>query len=315
VGDIAPIGFVRDAFYYLDYVTDNEAYTATVDFETGRMLVQPALVTQRFAGTNASPEWSPDGHRLLYISRRGEVGPGYNIPAIRDMTTGEERDLAPDLRFINMAGWSPDGQSIIAFGWGPRINGLFRIDAETSQTTMLVESGPEGRMVPRLCPDMKTLLYLYSPRQGQVAIGMRNLDTGEEKMVTPVNHGLCWSLSRDGRLLAFLGSDEATKEYVLKVMPLAGGEARELMKLKDPWRLTWIPDNRNLLLQRGEFPNISVYRVPIDGGKPLELDLKIRGMQQARVHPDRRQIAFWARNSKSEIWVMENFLPASKAAR
>jgi len=33
------------------------------------------------------------------------------------------------------------------------------------------------------------------------------------------------------------------------------------------------------------------------------------------IHPDGRQIAFTAGEVKEEVWVMENFLPALKAAK
>jgi hypothetical protein len=55
--------------------------------------------------------------------------------------------------------------------------------------------------------------------------------------------------------------------------------------------------------------------VPAQGGTPLKLDLSVPKMGSFALHPDNRRFVFSViEESKSELWVMENFLPPLKAA-
>ncbi|MCX6376441.1 MAG: hypothetical protein NTU88_10495, partial [Armatimonadetes bacterium] len=54
-----------------------------------------------------------------------------------------------------------------------------------------------------------------------------------------------------------------------------------------------------------------LWSVSVQGGEPRKLDLTAENMRDLSVHPDGRQIAFTAGQTKSEVWVMENFLPAN----
>jgi len=311
LGRIWPLGFMRDgAYYYTLLIGGPDVYIATVDVATGKVLAPPGLIPQRFLGSNVGPGWSPDGKRLLYISRRGPVGPAFNIPTIRSMETGRERDLSPKLNFLNQARWSPDGRSILAICYDRTDRrGICRIDAETSEVTLLVENkAGENRLLPKGCPDGKSIIYYYVAGSGKLrSIRMHNLETGEEKDVL---RDVAWrfDLSRDGRQLAFHTEDPATKEMVLKVMPLAGGEPRELFRSKElDVAVAWTPDGRRVLLESGD----SLWSIPVDDGKPQKIDLGMKGVRGARLHPDGRRLAFWVEDPewRNELWVMEHFLP------
>jgi Tol biopolymer transport system component len=59
-----------------------------------------------------------------------------------------------------------------------------------------------------------------------------------------------------------------------------------------------------------------LWRVPAEGGTPQKVGLAIGPPWIVRVHPDGQRIAFIAGEPmRSEVWVMENFLPVTKAAR
>ena len=155
--DSEVLGFAPDGSLY--YKTDTSLgglYNGEVDLETGKVLVPPAPVTTRYTGPPSQPTWSPDGRNLLYLSRRGSIGPGNNILTIRSAATGEERFLSPRLRYVNQISWAPDGRSVIALGMTETENGIFRIDTETSGITKLADGG----LAPKLCPDGKTLVFV-----------------------------------------------------------------------------------------------------------------------------------------------------------
>jgi hypothetical protein len=102
------------SFYYNVDMGGRDVHLVRVDPASGKVLAAPRLVPERFLGANVAPEWSPDGKYLLYVSRRGPIGPAFNIPMIRSMETGGTRELATGLLFLNQVRWSLDGRSLLA---------------------------------------------------------------------------------------------------------------------------------------------------------------------------------------------------------
>jgi len=302
--DSEVIGFAPNgSFYYKTQTSLGRLYSGEVDLETGKVLVPPAPVTTRYTGPPSQPTWSPDGRNLLYISRSGIVGPGKNILTIRSAATGEERFLSPRLRLVNQASWAPDGRSIIALGITETGIGMFRIDAETSGITKLGIGG----VAPKLCPDGKTLVFVT----GGPSIRKRNLETGEESEVLKVGT-MSYGLSPDGRDVVF------QVDGVVKIIPLNGGEPREIFRgsAKSNYGLMWTRDGRNIIIRLHTGANSEIWRVPAQGGTPLKLDLSVPKMMFFALHPDNRRFVFSVdEGSKSELWVLENFLPPTKAAK
>jgi Tol biopolymer transport system component len=291
------LGFAPDGSFY--YKTDTRLggfYNGEVDLETGKVLVPPAPVTTRYTGPPSMPTWSPDGRNLAYLSRRGDIGPGNNILTIRSTATGEERFLSPRLRFVNQISWAPDGRSIIALGITETEDGLFRIDTETSEITNLAG---KGRYAPHLCPDGKTLVFV---KEGPI-ITKRNLDTGEESEVVKVGT-IFYDLSPDGREVVF------QLDGAVKTVSLNGGEPRELFRgLAKYYNLEWTRDSRYIIAQARNAASNEIWRVPAQGGTPLKLELSVPNLMFFALHPDNRRFVFSVdEKSKSELWVLENFL-------
>jgi len=292
------LGFAPDGSLYYKTVTRlGGLYNGAVDLETGKVLVPPAPVTTRYTGPPSQPTWSPDGRNLLYLSRRGGIGPGNNILTIRSTATGEERFLSPRLRFVNQISWAPDGRSVLALGITETGGGIFRIDTETSEITKLRDRGS----FPNLCPDGKTLVF-----RGEGGITKRNLDTGEESEVVKPG-SMYYDLSPDGREVVFQAKG------AVKTVSLNGGEPRELFRgLAQYYRLRWTRDGRYIIAQARDPASREIWLVPAQGGTPLKLDLSVPKLDFFTLHPDNRRFAFSVdEESKSELWVLENFLPAA----
>jgi Tol biopolymer transport system component len=100
-------------------------------------------------------------------------------------------------------------------------------------------------------------------------------------------------------------------------MPAAGGEARDLLRgvpLPFPAPIAWAPDGRSILFVPWPGPRESkteLWSISVQGGEPRKLELTAENMSHLCVHPDGRHIAFTAGRNRSEVWVMENFLPAN----
>lgn len=79
----------------------------------------------------------------------------------------------------------------------------------------------------------------------------------------------------------------------------------------------WTPDGRQLLFVRRslEERKFELWRIRAEGGEPQGIGLTVGSMSQISVHPDGRRIAYNAGDWKTEVWMMENFLPAQRAAK
>ncbi|MCX5646449.1 MAG: hypothetical protein NTZ17_17480 [Phycisphaerae bacterium] len=311
--DSEVIGFAPDGSLYYKTVTRlGGLYTGAVDLETGKVLVPPAPVTTRYTGAPSQLTWSLDGRNLAYISRWGK-GPGNNILTIRSTATGEERFLSPRLRSVSHISWAPDGRSVIVLGLTGTEGGVFRIDTETSAINKLVG---EQLWAPLLCPDGKTLVCVRRAEGADgPSIRKRDLDTGEESEVVKDTKGRIWyyDLSPDGREVVF------QVKGAVKTVSLSGGEPRELFRgLAQDYELRWTRDGRYIIARATGTASSEIWRVPAQGGTPLKLDLSVPKMEPCSfmLHPDNRRFAFSVNEGdKSELWVLENFLPAGMGVK
>lgn len=341
LGRFGPLGLTGEgAFYYGVAAGIRDAYMATFDPVTGRVAGPPTPVSQRFVGSNTLPAWSPDGKYLAYLSRRGSVPDSLGPPVlvIRSLVTGEEREVSPKLTFQppwSPLSWFPDDRFILAAGSVKSRQGLYQIDAQTGEVTPIVRSEPGTRAVlPAVSPDGKTIFYLREELATETStIVARDVESGRGKVVYRaakpdlVNN---FAVSPDGQRLAFALFERTAGSEALKVLPTAGGEPRDLLRIQVPkkqdhsisgWAgVAWTPDGAHLLFARwvnyvqGD-PTVEFWRVPAEGGEPQKLGLATERPWGLRLHPDGRRIAFTAGSLKTEVWVLENFLPALKAAQ
>ena len=300
------LGFTPDgSLYYKTLTPLGNLYFGEVDLETGKVLVPPAQITTRFNGPPSRINWSPDGRSLLYVSGGFEIDHGNNNLTIRSNETGEEHFLSTRLLKIWDIYWAPDSRSILASGMTVKENALFRIDTETGEITKLAD----GRWAPRLSPDGKTMVYM-----GNGGITKRNLDTGEESVGVKAGTKVLNNyndLSPDCQTAVF------QENGTIYTVSLNGGEPRNLFPgLTHYYDLRWTRDGHNIIAQA--LDNISglyaatseIWRIPVQGGTPLKLDLSIPKMEFFALHPDNRHFAFSINDgTREELWVMENFLP------
>ncbi len=340
-GDMRPIGFVQNGSYmYRSRAVAADIYTAGINVTTGQLLSAP--VPMGTVGFNETVDWSPDGKYIAYGSS-GAI-------RIRTLETGKERELANKLTPFDCVRWSPDGRSLLVSGLRayrpedlPLTRRVYRVDAATGETTILLDTKDEyGVGMAELSPDGKTLYYWHL--YWQKGIVRRDIATGQEKTIFPYlyNGGwVSWALSPNGEFVV-TGSNEGTGQKgpegwmeggVKKVLlvPSQGGQPTELVRWdQEPSSyLTdtrWSPDGKTVLfmlhrvsISGKDLKGINeLWQVSAGGGEPrkiMETDLGMLARRGFRVHPDGQQIAFPAGvGSHGGLWVMENFLPAAKAA-
>ena len=322
-----PMGFTRSgAFFYAVNNNVGDVKIVEVDPVSGNVVSPPKSASQR--GNTWSPAWSPDGRFLAYILVRE---PNRAV-IVRSLDTGEEREFEVGERTVGLGAslhWLPDGKAVAVPAFEPgKGESLVRVDVQTGRITTLMPL-PAGVGFPKFdfSPDGNTAYYVKPPalpggNAGRVVA--RDLKSGQEVDVIErpgLNRGI---VSPDGRRLLIGVNEKGTQ--ILLIMPAAGGEARELLRVDgekevpfwgSPW---WTPDGRSVAFLKGvkgKTPNQwDLWRVAAEGGEPQRLGLTVgQQMGGLRPHPDGRRLATTDFKVNLEVWVMENFLPPAKAAK
>ena len=245
------------------------------------------------------------------------------------MDTGQVRKLAQTLPYLRTPQWAPDGGSFLVAGRDSKgRDGVYQVDAKTGSVSSVVYTNSLGA-APRWSPDARKIYYV---NRAASSIVERELASGAEREV--IRHPRLWrevNFSPDGRYLAVqTGVDPSTKTSSLLLVPVAGGEPRELVRLTEPdgWgdygTTAWTPDGKAVLKVKRNGSGTELLLVPVTGGPPRKLDIDsdswTRGAQGGMdqgfsLSPDGQKIAFLMGKSASEVWAIENFLPAIKASK
>jgi Tol biopolymer transport system component/beta-lactamase regulating signal transducer with metallopeptidase domain len=318
MGAWEPLGLTRNgALYYAQQSGIMDVYVADLDPATGKLLAPPQPANPRLEGANCAPAWSPDGRYLAYLSAerkalRYGIGDRARILSILAVEGGDTREFALK-EAIYQPSWSRDGRALLVVG-----GGVSRIDAQTGTANAIPNTGNRRGEV-YWSPDGETIFFRESG-----GIKTRDLGTGRDKELHRADGIRTLAVSPDGRQLAFQAKDRETQAWALKVMPVAGGEPRELLRVKESEQIAtvaWMPDGRHLLFARGSWQMdprkraAEVWRIPVAGGAPQRLGLAMDRLRGLSVHPDGRRIAFTAGLPEVEIWVMENLFPAAQTVQ
>ncbi len=332
VGQVRALGFTeKGAFYYGVEIGTSDVYLATLDMTTCKLSGAPSPFARRYVGSSSLPYWSPDGQYLAYVSQRGArpVGLGSSVIVIHSIKTGEEREISLKLSYFGLGPWSPDGRSLLMSGSDTTGHqGIFRIDVGTASVTPILLSEPGTSAISSdWSPDGKAVFFWrYLGSAKSISIVERDLETGREKELYRAafpSYIVGLTLSPDGRQLAFrLDATDNNAPEALMVIPTSGGEPRKLLGLREPeyfsfGSITWTPDSHYIVFAKTQvsLQKTGLWRIPAEGGAPEKLELAMDSVSGLRFHPDGQRIAFTAGLNKSEVWVMENFLPARKASR
>jgi Tol biopolymer transport system component len=333
MGRITPLGFSENGdLYYAIYTSMNDVYTASLDLEKNSLSTLPKRTEELFMGDNSSPDFSPDGKYLAYISRR-TYGPGRFEPlaiCILSLASGEKRELFPDLEHMRFISWSSDGINFFSYGFDRKgRTGLYSIDALTGETGFILMCKPNEEFIPEIdvFPDGKRIVYKKYERGkagtgGIMSIIVRDIQSGKEEEIyhqENASESHYVALSSDGKWIAFddwTALDDRVQLRVLKVIETKGGKPRELYRMKSGETFTsfdWRPETREIFFTKAisEKPN-QLWRVNLERGEPERIDLSMRRLRQLRFHPDGQRIAFSAGYIEAEVWVMENLLRLEK---
>jgi len=316
------LGVTRSgALYYVTGGPTTNIYNVELDSSV-KADGAPVLGTARFVNGNSEPKWSRDGGSLAY--RRGPT------IVVRSVKSGDERPVPTSLAVALLAGWFPDGQSVLALSHSLEdgITMFHRVDITTGSTEMLFSV--RDRRPPRtnsarpdLSPDGKHIFYVDRSQEperlmrfdsdSRTAVELtRASGPGEAQQFVAV------AVSPDGAHVAIRASGW------LSVMPASGGELRRVIRPggggASSWELVWTPDQRHLLFmsrenEGGVDHEKKLFRVPVGGGVREEIGLT-GNINFLAPHPGGRRLTYRNYDDRPfELWALENFLPKPGASK
>lgn len=207
--------------------------------------LQSQTASPRIALNGASPEVSPDGTRVLFVSDRGGQGQIYIMNAdgsnVRQLTSAASGALSP--------AWSADGKRFAFVRRDASAAHIYIMNADGTGLT-LVENSENG-WSPQWSPDGRKLAFTTVGSPARTVFTM-NLDGSAKTLISPEQaFDLSPSWSPDGRQIgvtAFTrGATPATRGEHIVLMNADGTNRRELdLQLGTDIQAgpVWAPDGR-----------------------------------------------------------------------
>jgi Tol biopolymer transport system component len=313
---IWPQGFSQDAFFFVQMPERLKAHTARIDPVASRLTTPlTPIVPATSMDWTSFMTWSPNGDRLAYMAGNDLV--------IRSLATGAERRIATGFSALGTGAlvWSPVAEhvAIQCADHAAGTIGIHLIHLASGDVELVIPSdGAVQTFQPRWSPDGRAL-YVGRRESGRPGIGIVRFElaTREEREVFRIERYGGFALHPDGRHLAVgqRGGSPGEEDRVI-VVPVEGGEPRELIRIPAPGALSrgnagldWSPDGRSLLI--GGNPDAehrrTIWLVDHDGARIRELATFVSdgGMQvRPRFHPGGREIGVVAGRNRWEIWTL-----------
>ncbi len=301
-----------------------DVYEARLDVASGRLIQKAEKIAAKVVGDNFDPLYSPDGRWMSYLSNRNfGYRYGSTLIVIRDLASGQERDLAVPFENVRRLAWSPDSSSLLFLGKPrDRFYGVYRIGVGGGEAEFLFQAiGADGEMYKARnlfwMPDGRSVHYRAGSRGGTNWI--HDLSTGERHQILTGEEFGRLTPSPDGSRFAVIVQDEF--DQYMFTRDLENGQQPELWRMRSedgympPSVAAWTPDRKTILHWRRKMPRpavVELWAVPADGGEARRTELWVedltRPVETLSLHPDGERITFSAGNPKHEIWKLSNFL-------
>lgn len=277
----------------------------------GKAVISQPSTASGWHGMGEGVRFSPDGRRVLITLAQGHL-------LMRSLEDGSESRIAPQMKGWSRVEWASDGASLLISGAGlDGKMGLHRVDVHSGAAT-LVAAAEDGlstcfaSFVPS--PDGKSAYCA-------VASGISVIDLGTGNIRRSVLARTAYAVqdmrfSHDGKKLALFGGG------AVDIVDLATGRFQEIVRAPGNYLGgDWSPDDRFLLTTwcAGRYHSdmsTELVKLPVDGGPPSRtaLDGHYIGL---RLSPDGKRAATtrWGAEQRNQVWVLENFLPATVAQK
>lgn len=317
VGLIKPLGSTRiGSLYFSTPGSWWDIYTVIIDPKTGKITEPPTEVPLPYQGYNRHPAWSPDGKYLAYVSDLREMKRP-NILYIYTKKTGSSKEFIQKDAYL-IPCWFPDSQSIL-------VNHTDVLKIATGEIIPFIQLNKDEEVYGRIISsDNKYIYFAIRDKNWKIhSIIRRNFESGEEnELYRTTDANLTMALSPDGKQLAVMSlHNENTR--ILKILSTMERSEIDIYSFKQEEfgykNIAWSPDGKYIYFSErtgseGKRPD-ELCRIPAVGGDSENLGVNMHLFTDISIHPDGRLITFASfvgLEKPGRVWVMENFLPATK---
>lgn len=263
--------------------------------------------------------WVPDGQSILTVAE--DPDPALGVGLYRtDLTIGRTNRFIPrdpgSVNPRNSFEWSSDGR-VFHYSYAVRPGQYVRV---AHDTTTGVERQVERPAWPRSADGSKTYTARNQPGSVRVIVE-RDTATGVERDVLALAGNTDWHLTENGAAIVALTTDLATNQSIAIHHSLATGTRREVFRAQRGQQIsitTFAADERSFFVQHKPREGAAslFWWVPVDG-RPSRLLTELSAFEDVgwAFHPDGRRVALqvnYPRTMNDQIYVLENFLPATK---
>ncbi len=249
---------------------------------------------------NTDPVWSPDGTRILFISRRDG---NYEI-YVMDHDGSNQTRLSYTRWDESNPSWSPDGSKIL-------------FETEQFKLRQIHTMNPDGsdyRNITRTRTD--ELSAVWSPsgdkiafeslRNGNMQIYLMNPDGSDQQRLTETSTNVSRPIwSADGDKLAFISADLIERIYDTRIYQFAADSSISYYDSSQQIHLwQWSPDGLKTLCSITEStPSLNkLYHAGPLADEPIPVSKRIFHLLDAKFSPDGSQIMYHADKA---IYVMD----------
>jgi TolB protein len=187
-----------------------------------------------------SPNWSPRGNELAYVSFETRKPVVY----IHDISTGKRRVLANFKGSNSAPTWSPDGKNLAVTLSRDGGSQIFLIDAAGGEPKRITQSSGIDTE-PVFTPD-GSAIYFVSDRGGSPQIYRIPSSGGPVQRVTfSGGYNISPALSADGKWLAYISRTGAA--YKLQLMELSTDKVSTLTETSHDEKPSFAPNSKLIL--------------------------------------------------------------------
>jgi dipeptidyl aminopeptidase/acylaminoacyl peptidase len=269
--------------------------------QTGPLSPEDLTAIHSVVGT-ATPQWSPDGARIMFASSLGGSDL-WTVSATGGFPTPLNVDMG-DIPFLqpHQPAYSPDGKwlAYIASKKGDGASEVWVTSLEDGRAIQLTHLGSHVNSY-SWSPDSRSIAFADDRSGGYDIYTVSVSGSTVTRLTSDPRYEVFPSWTPDGKRIAYLRLDDRWQDHDVLIMDAAGGDSRLVVKDTNffdygagaTFNYPQIsPDGSTILFRSQRSGWINYWAVPVTGGAPHQLAPENANQNGAHWAPDGKSVAF-----------------------